>query len=124
VTSPYGYRVHPVTAKYAFHHGVDLRADGDTVFAVAAGTVVQSGDRGNLGRSVKIDHNGWESVYGHLSRAFVVAGDSIIAGVPIAISGSTGRVNAPHLHFAISIDGRSVDPLKFIYQLLIRTEHE
>lgn len=124
VTSSYGFRMHPVTGRYGFHEAVDLRANYDSVFSVAQGIVVETGYDRNLGRFIRIGHEGWQSVYGHLAVQLVAQGDPVAAGQMIAVSGGTGRVTAPHLHFAILLEGRPVDPLKFLYQLLIRKENE
>lgn len=124
VTSPYGFRIHPVTHKYSFHNGVDMKAEHDTVFAIADGRVADCAYNGLPGIYIELDHGYWQSVYGHLAYLLVAKGDSVYAGSPIAISGETGRVTGPHLHFAIRIRGKPVDPLKFIYERLIQTEHE
>jgi hypothetical protein len=58
LTSPYGYRVHPVTGKYAFHAGVDLRAKEDTVFAIMDGSVAATGYNDFLGMFIRLDHGG------------------------------------------------------------------
>jgi len=88
LTSPYGYRVHPVTGKYAFHAGVDLRAKDDTVFAIMDGSVAATGYNDFLGIFIRLDHGGgFQSGYGHLSEVFVAPGDTVRSGEPIAISG-------------------------------------
>jgi murein DD-endopeptidase MepM/ murein hydrolase activator NlpD len=87
VTSPYGPRIHPVTGNYSFHDGVDLRADHDTVFAVAEGRVTECRYDDYLGNYIKLDHGDWQSGYGHLGMLLVARGDSVYAGYPIAISG-------------------------------------
>jgi len=118
LTSGYGYRVHPVTGKYAFHAGVDLRAHLDTVYAIADGIVTAAGYQSFLGLYIRLDQQGLESVYGHLSRIGVMPGDTVISGQAIAISGSTGRVTGEHLHFSVLLQGKPIDPIKFLYHLL------
>ncbi len=64
-----------------------------------------------------IDHgDGYESMYGHASRVFVAAGDSVERHEVIALSGSTGRSTAPHLHFEVRKAGQAVDPLALVHQ--------
>jgi murein DD-endopeptidase MepM/ murein hydrolase activator NlpD len=124
ITSSYGYRHHPVTGKYAFHAGVDLRAKHDTVYAIMDGSVNDVGYNNFLGIYIRLDHEDFQSSYGHLSRVFVAPGETIEAGDPIGITGASGRVTGEHLHFSISYHGQYIDPIKFLYQLLINQNHE
>jgi murein DD-endopeptidase MepM/ murein hydrolase activator NlpD len=123
VTSAYGYRIHPLTGKYTFHAGVDLRARHDTVFAVMSGTIRSVSWSSCIGINIRLDQDSIEAVYGHLSRVLVSAGDYVDAGDPVAITGATGRVTGEHLHFSIRIGHRYTDPLEFIYQNLINNEN-
>jgi murein DD-endopeptidase MepM/ murein hydrolase activator NlpD len=126
INSSFGYRVHPVTGKYTFHAGVDLRARGDTVFAVLPGRVIAMGFHPLLGVFVKLDHGDLTSCYGHLSQVFVLAGDSVRAGSPVGITGASGRVTGEHLHFSVSFHGRAIDPIQFllnIQQLNLKSNH-
>jgi murein DD-endopeptidase MepM/ murein hydrolase activator NlpD len=124
LTSGYGYRWHPVTGKYAFHGGIDLRASYDTVFAVLPGFVSTVTYSKTLGIYIRLAHDSISTVYGHLSLPLVAAGDSVEAGQPLAISVCTGRVTAPHLHFAVTYHHQLVNPLKFLYQMLNQKNHE
>lgn len=124
ISSAFGFRLHPVTGRYAFHNGADFRAQADTVFAVADGKVTVVGYDPLLGIHIMIGHDGFTSVYGHLSRVFVVAGEPAVAGQPIAVTGATGRVTGEHLHFSIRRGGRYINPIEFIYQNLINSNHE
>lgn len=119
VTSGFGYRIHPLTGKYCLHAGADLRAHHDTVFSIADGVVNKAGHYGAFGNYISIAHEGFSSGYAHLSRVLVAANDPVFAGQAIGITGSTGCVTAEHLHFSISCHRRSIDPLKFLYQILI-----
>ncbi|SEO10424.1 Antirestriction protein ArdC [Mucilaginibacter gossypiicola] len=120
LTSPFGYRIHPLNGRYALHAGIDLRARSDTVYAVLDGRVASTGYNTYLGRFIDIDHRGFNSGYGHLSQIFVVRDEVVKAGEPIGITGATGRTTGEHLHFFIRCGHRSVDPLKFLYQILIQ----
>jgi murein DD-endopeptidase MepM/ murein hydrolase activator NlpD len=124
ITSPFGYRIHPITAKYTFHNGVDLRAQHDTVYAVTDARVITAAYDNNLGIFIKLDHGSWQSSYGHLNRVFVTRGDEVYTGEPIGITGATGRVTGEHLHFSICCGNRYTDPLEFLYELLILQQHE
>jgi murein DD-endopeptidase MepM/ murein hydrolase activator NlpD len=95
------------------HRGVDLNvATGTLVEAMADGTVRFAGAMRGFGNVVWIDHaGGIESVYAHLSVIQVDDGQRLSAGDPIGLSGATGDVTAPHLHFEVWRWGRPVDPI-------------
>jgi murein DD-endopeptidase MepM/ murein hydrolase activator NlpD len=120
LTSGYGYRLHPVTGKYSFHSGIDLRARSDTVFAILPGHVSGIHVDPFLGLYIRLDHGEFQSTYGHLSQLLVLPGDSVLAGSPIAITGCSGRVTGEHLHFSIRFSGRYVNPLAFLKNLIIK----
>lgn len=124
VTSGFGYRIHPLNGRYLFHEGVDLRAQRDTVFAIMDGFVNTAGYEPVIGLHICIDHGTVHSVYGHLSQIFVLPRDSVLAGQPIGITGATGNVTGEHLHFAIRCGRQYIDPIQFLYGLLINKEHE
>jgi murein DD-endopeptidase MepM/ murein hydrolase activator NlpD len=113
VTSGFGWRIHPITHQLDFHAGVDLRANADTVYAMMDGPV-QAGYNTLLGNYVRLSSGELEVIYGHLSQIFVLTGDSVTANQPVAVSGSTGRVTAPHLHFAVRYRGRYINPITFL----------
>lgn len=124
ITSPFGYRIHPVTGIYTFHNGADLRAQHDTVYAVADGMVVRAAYDDNLGIFIRLDHGLWQSSYGHLSQVFVRREDEVNAGDAIGVTGATGRATGEHLHFSICSGNHYTDPLEFLYELLILQQHE
>jgi len=125
ITSGYGYRIHPVTGKTSFHSGIDLRAHSDTVFAIADGVVTAVGYQSILGIYIRLDHNGLQSIYGHLAQILVFPGEAVVSGQPIAISGATGRVTGGHLHFSVLYQGKLIDPVRFLYHLLkYNLDHE
>lgn len=97
------------------HKGVDLRAaTGTRVFAAAAGTVRLAKDVFFGGNLVYLDHGSrLFSTYAHLSRLDVKPGQKVQAGELLGLSGATGRVSAPHLHWGISLAGVDVDPFVF-----------
>ncbi len=111
VTSGFGNRVHPVTGNYQFHAGVDLKCNYDTVYAAIGGKLTANYDS-NLGIFLKLANGPLTITYGHLSQILMT--DSVSAGDAVAISGETGRVTGPHLHFAVQFHGHYIDPLQFL----------
>lgn len=115
VTSDFGERYNPVLHKEVFHRGVDLRADHDTVLSIARGIILKEGYSLKAGNFLVIQHrNGIESIYCHLSSFLLNPGDWVLAGSRIAISGATGAVTGPHLHFALEIQGTFADPIPLL----------
>jgi len=100
----------------SFHRGTDFRAPvGKSIMAANTGTVKLAKELFYSGNIVIIDHGtGIFSLYAHLSRIDVVAGQYIEKGQQIGLSGATGRVNGPHLHWGIKVNGTYVDPLQFL----------
>ncbi|MEU6854935.1 LysM peptidoglycan-binding domain-containing M23 family metallopeptidase [Actinacidiphila alni] len=102
-----------------YHTGVDfLVGSGTDVHAVAAGTVVSAGWDGAYGNDVIIKHaDGKYTLYGHLTQALVSAGQSVGEGQQIGISGATGNVTGPHLHFEVRTTpnyGSDIDPVAYL----------
>jgi murein DD-endopeptidase MepM/ murein hydrolase activator NlpD len=100
------------------HPGLDIAVPKNSyIRAAGPGLVRAAGIDDVYGQYVVLDHGqGVESVYGHASRLFVTAGDRVRRGEVIALSGSTGRSTAPHLHFEVRRDGKPVDPLAYVRQ--------
>jgi murein DD-endopeptidase MepM/ murein hydrolase activator NlpD len=115
ITSPFGYRRHPIRGDVRMHTGVDLAAQtGTKIYAADSGTVIHSGWLGGYGYCVMVDHhNGYVSLYGHCSKLVVDVGDNVRRGDYIAQVGSTGASTGPHLHFEIRRSGTPIDPLQF-----------
>lgn len=102
----------------ASHPGLDIAVPADSyIRAAGSGTVLDAGVDDVYGRYILIDHgDGLASMYGHASRIFVQAGDPVERNEVIALSGSTGRSTAPHLHFEIRRNGEPIDPLAYVRQ--------
>ncbi len=111
----YGWRTHPVTGRHEFHNGLDICGYvGQDIFATADGEVAFAGYSGPLGRCVKIKHKyGYVTTYGHLNRIGVVKGQKVSKGDVIGELGRTGRATGYHIHYAISLNGRSQNPLDY-----------
>ncbi len=107
-------RLHPVLHVRRAHLGVDYAApSGTPVSAAADGVVSAAGWMGGYGRTVKIRHaNGFETLYGHLSRTFVRPGQRVAQGTHIGAVGATGLATGPHLDYRMSRNGQFVDPLR------------
>ncbi|HEU5102272.1 MAG TPA: peptidoglycan DD-metalloendopeptidase family protein [Roseiflexaceae bacterium] len=120
LTSGFGWRRAPWRM---FHDGLDIANDAGTkIYAASAGQVYQAGWCSGFGYCVKLDHgNGITTIYGHLLRRPPVrVGDSVSAGDLIGLMGSTydarggGYSTGVHLHFTIKVNGKAVNPLKFL----------
>lgn len=120
MTSPYGWRIHPITGIKKFHSGVDLAGNyGDPVRAALDGTVSEAGWISGYGYTVIIDHgNGYMTLYGHNQKLRVSAGQRVKRGQRIADMGSTGNSTGPHCHFEVRINGQVDEPGKYIPGLL------
>lgn len=113
ITSPYGYRIHPILGRRILHQGMDLRGStGTPVFAVTSGTVLKASNTQNgYGNEVQIRHeNGMITQYAHLHRINTRKGRYVAKGQIIGKVGSTGRSTGPHLHFGVKLNGRWVNP--------------
>ena len=115
ITSPFGYRTHPIFGNQSFHSGVDIGASsGTSVAAAGSGTVISAGWNGGYGNCVIIDMgNGVSSLYGHLSSVYVSSGQTVSAGQSIGAVGSTGNSTGPHLHFEMRSYGTAVNPYNY-----------
>lgn len=131
--SPYGMRRHPVYGDMRLHEGVDFRAlMGDPIYAAADGKVSVSkmqNDKKGYGEYIVIEHQGWQSLYAHLSVRSVKVGQSIKAGQVIGKVGSTGDSTGPHLHFGMcknfSASNRGwVDPAPYLSEVRDLTRDE
>jgi murein DD-endopeptidase MepM/ murein hydrolase activator NlpD len=110
LTNYFGWR------KKRMHDGVDLRAPvGTPVYAAAKGTVLYASRKiKGYGRMIILNHGeGWSTLYAHLSKIEVKVGDSIEQGERLGLSGKSGRVRGPHLHFELRSGADPVDPLLF-----------
>lgn len=116
ITSPFGYRTHPIWGTTIYHAGIDIGVDeGVPVHAADGGTVVWSGWMGGYGYAVVIDHgNGLSTLYGHNSELVVSEGEAVGKGQVIAYAGSTGNSTGPHVHFEVRVNGDPVDPMGYL----------
>jgi murein DD-endopeptidase MepM/ murein hydrolase activator NlpD len=118
ITSGFGGRADPFGGGAAFHKGIDFHANtGDPVLAVADGVVSYAGQRSGYGNVVEIDHgNGYITRYAHNSRLQVRVGELVHRGDEVARAGSSGRSTGAHVHFEVWMNGRVVNPSRFLGQ--------
>ncbi|MBR2311201.1 MAG: peptidoglycan DD-metalloendopeptidase family protein [Oscillospiraceae bacterium] len=116
VSSPYGWRIHPVYGDWRFHNGVDLSASSGTpIVATRSGKVVVAQYSSSAGYYVTVDHqDGFQSKYLHMTHYIVGVGDYVTAGQVIGYVGSTGVSTGAHLHFTITYNGNYVNPADYI----------
>ncbi|MFT3706548.1 MAG: M23 family metallopeptidase [Archangium sp.] len=115
VTSPFGWRNHPILGRGQFHTGVDLSVpEGTPVKAVADGIVRRASEDAVNGRVVIIEHGrGVSTAYCHNSFLRVTTGQAVKAGDVIADSGTTGRSTGPHVHYQVELGHKPMDPFAF-----------
>ena len=116
ITSPYGTQRLFNGELQSYHRGTDFRArEGTPVYASNFGVVRLAKNLFYSGNIVIVDHGkGIFTNYAHLSKIQVTAGQQVSSGAQIGLSGATGRVSGPHLHWGVKINGAYVDPLQFI----------
>ena len=117
LTSPFGYRIHPVTGQRRLHMGADIHAAcGLPQYAAANGTVVSTRYEGTGGNTVTINHgmlggSSWISVYRHMTHFATSPGTHVAKGQLIGYTGATGRVTGCHVHFELWKNGSVINPI-------------
>lgn len=117
ITSTFGHRENPFGGiNVETHKGLDIAGPaGSPVKSMAMGTVEFAGVRGGFGNCIMIKHaNGFETLYGHLSKILVRVGENVEIGQIIGKIGSTGRSTGPHLHYEIHKNGQKINPQSFL----------
>lgn len=120
ITSPYGYRRHPIYGYYGLHDGVDFRAPcGTPMHAGAKGTVISEYYSDVWGNRLildvgRVNGRAMTLIYNHISSYRAHTGNRVDRGEVVAYSGTTGWSTACHLHFTVMIDGTAVDPAKYL----------
>ncbi|MDX1462195.1 MAG: M23 family metallopeptidase [Marinirhabdus sp.] len=118
MASGYGYRTDPFTKARKMHWGMDFTAPrGTPVYASGDGVVSRADNNASgYGNHIRIDHGyGYESLYAHLYKYNIRAGQTVKRGDLIGFVGSTGRSEAPHLHYEVFKDGERINPINFYY---------
>jgi len=116
LSSSFGVRTDPFTAKRAMHKGVDIaNRFGAPVLAASRGVVVYAGKMADYGYLVEIEHGyGYRTRYGHMSAVHVAVGDIVDANQMVGRVGSSGRSTGPHLHYEVRRNGKALNPAKFL----------
>lgn len=116
ITSPFGWRRHPIFGVRKFHTGIDLAGPNHSeIRAADSGNVLYSGWYGGYGKVVIVSHGkGMATLYAHLSKINASAGQNISKGDVIGYEGTTGFSTGPHLHFEVRVDGKPNNPLNFV----------
>jgi len=116
ISSPYGYRIHPILKRKILHSGIDIAApNGTPVKAPAGGEVIYDGWLRGYGRVVVLDHGrGYSTLYAHLSASLVKEGQVVKSGATIAKVGKTGNTTGYHLHFEVRVFGTPENPIKYL----------
>lgn len=115
-TSPFGYRIHPITGERKLHGGIDF-AGGGQIVAAKSGTVLVAGYHSSWGYYVKIDHgNGFQTLYAHMKAGslLVSPGQLVSQGQQIGTMGTTGASTGVHLHFEVYDNNTRVDPAPYL----------
>lgn len=126
MASGYGWRSDPFTKARKFHYGMDFSSpQGTPVYATGDGVVIRADDASSgYGNHIRIDHGyGYVTLYGHLSAYNVRAGQRVKRGDLIGKVGSTGRSEAPHLHYEVMKNGEHINPIHFYYGNLSADEY-
>jgi murein DD-endopeptidase MepM/ murein hydrolase activator NlpD len=120
ITSPFGWRVHPIFHSRTFHSGVDIAGPyGASVHAANSGRVIYAGWYGGYGKVVILDHgviNGVPitTLYAHMCATNVSPGQTVSKGQTVGREGTTGYSTGPHVHFEVRVNGRPTNPLSYI----------
>jgi murein DD-endopeptidase MepM/ murein hydrolase activator NlpD len=127
MASGYGWRSDPFTKARKMHYGMDFTAPkGTPIYAAGDGTVTRADNNSSgYGKHIRIEHGyGYLSLYGHLSQYNVKRGQKVKRGDLIGFVGSTGRSEAPHLHYEVWKDSDRINPINFYYGSLSPEEFE
>lgn len=127
IGSYYGYRTDPFYKVTKFHEGIDFTASvGTEIYSTGDGTVSKiERTRGGYGNCIIINHGfGYQTLYAHLSKIEVKRGDKVKRGQVIGRVGNTGKSTAPHLHYEVHKNNKSVDPINYFFNDITPEEYE
>ncbi len=127
MASGFGMRMHPILKYLKFHAGMDFTAHvGTPIYATGKGTVIQADAEGSgYGLHVKINHGyGYVTIYAHMSRAKVTAGQKVNRGDIIGYVGSSGLSSGPHCHYEVIKNNEVLNPVNFYFNDLTPEEYD
>lgn len=124
--SGFGYRIHPIYKVRKMHAGIDFTAPrGTPIIATGNGTVEKAGRGSGYGNRVIINHGyGYKTLYAHMSKITIKAGQKVKRGQQIGLVGSTGASTAPHCHYEVINKGNKVNPIQFVLDGLSPKEYQ
>lgn len=116
VTSPFGYRIHPILRYRKLHTGIDYGASmGTPVMASKKGCVIFANNKGGYGATIEIKHDAqYSTLYAHNSKLLVEVGRCVNQGDVVALSGNTGMSTSTHVHFEIRENNKPIDPSELL----------
>ena len=114
ITSFYGLRKNPFTGKIQNHKAIDIGTPiGTPVYCPVSGIVSKTGNSKSLGLFVWVSSGDYKFIFGHLSKISVKSGDKVSSDQPVGLSGASGLITGPHLHFAVYYKNEPIDPLGY-----------
>ncbi|MDD4608868.1 MAG: M23 family metallopeptidase [Bacteroidaceae bacterium] len=124
--SGYGYRRDPIYKTVKFHKGMDFAAkSGTDVFATGNGVVTFARWKTGYGNTVIIDHGfGYKTLYAHMKKILVRAGQKVVRGHVVGLVGTTGKSTGPHLHYEVRVKDRPVNPVNYYFMDLNAEDYE
>ncbi|SDO50369.1 M23 family metallopeptidase [Desulforhopalus singaporensis] len=116
ISSRFGKRRDPLNSRTSFHEGIDFRGRlGEKIYATADGTVKKAFRNGSYGKHVLINHgNGYTTSFSHMHKILVKKGDKVKRGQVVGLVGNSGRSTGPHLHYEITLNGKPINPYKYL----------
>ncbi len=116
ITSPFGYRIHPIYKTRKLHTGIDVAVPtGGPITAAQSGTIIYADWYGGYGKCIMIDHGGGiVTLYAHNNKLKVKVGQQVSIGESIAEAGKTGNVTGAHLHFEVRVNGEMANPMEYV----------
>lgn len=127
ISSFYGYRIHPIYKRRAFHDGLDFSAPSGTEIYAAADGVIEKASKSSYGYGNKITVNhgyGYKTVYAHMKSFSVRRGQKVKRGQVIGTVGNSGLSTSPHLHYEVHRNGRKVNPIYYFFNDLSPQDYE
>lgn len=127
IASGFGYRIDPIYKTIKLHPGIDFAApSGTPIYATGDGVVQYAGNNGDgYGNHIIIDNGyGYETLFGHMYRIKVRAGQAVRRGEVIGWVGSTGKSTGPHCHYEVMKDGRKINPVYYFYNDLTPAQYD
>lgn len=124
--SGYGMRIDPIYKTQKFHAGMDFSAPvGTNIYATGDGVIIGAGWETGYGNTIRVDHGfGYITVYGHMHKFHVRAGQKVMRGEIIGEVGNTGKSTGPHLHYEVLVKGQHVNPINYYFMDLSAEDYD